>query len=256
MLNFNDVLSYYPKRLQVFKENILKEYLQHKILDIIFSTGFGEKLVFMGGTAIRIIHNSVRFSEDLDFDNLAISATDFNQLSRVIKRQLELNGYTIEMKNVFKNAFHCHIKFPGVLYQNKLSGYKEERILIRLDTEPQKYNYLPDKCLLNKFGFFRYINAAPIQLLLSQKIVAALNRKRAKGRDFFDVIYLMSKTQPDFEFLSIKLKINSKRELKNIFKTKIKDMNFKLLAKDVEPFLFDPTQKIAVLDFPAWLETL
>ena len=122
---------------------------------------------------------------------------------------MELDGYTSEVKNVFKNAFHCHVRFPGVLYQNNLSGYKEERIVVRLHTEPQKYNYIPDKHLLNKFGFFRYINAAPIQLLLSQQIVAALNRKRAKGRDFFDVIYLMSKTRPDFEFLSIKLKGSS-----------------------------------------------
>jgi hypothetical protein len=29
MLNFDDILSYYPKHLHGFKDNILKKYLQH-----------------------------------------------------------------------------------------------------------------------------------------------------------------------------------------------------------------------------------
>lgn len=256
MLNFNDILSYYPKNLRVFKENILKEYLQHKILDIIFSTKYSVKLVFLGGPAIRLIHDSPRFSEDLDFDNIGLTESDFKQISEIIKKQIELDGYNVEIKNVFKGAFHCYIKFPGILFENNLSGQKKEKILIQLDAEPQKYDYSCDKYLLNKFGIFRYLNVTPSDLLLSQKLCACLTRKREKGRDFFDVVFLMSKTTPDFKFLKIRLNINSKKELIARLKEKSKFLDFNILAKDIEPFLFDPSQKARVLYFKEWLDSL
>ncbi|MFH1665485.1 MAG: nucleotidyl transferase AbiEii/AbiGii toxin family protein [Candidatus Omnitrophota bacterium] len=255
MLNFNDILSYYPKRLQAFKENILKEYLQYQILNIIFSTGYSDKLVFLGGTAIRIIHNSTRFSEDLDFDNTGLSKTDFEKVSKTIQYQLELDGYNVEIENIFKGAFHCYIKFPGLLFQNELSGQKREKILIQLDAEPQEYAYRPEKYLLNKFGVFRYINIVPLNLLLSQKLCACLTRKRSKGRDFFDVVYLMGKTEPDYKFLEERLNIKTKKELINKLRERSAALDFKILAQDIEPFLFDPAQKDRVIKFMSWLET-
>ncbi len=256
MLNFNDILSFYPKKYHAFRKNILKEYLQYKILDIIFSTKYAQKIIFLGGTSIRIIHNSPRFSEDIDFDNFNLTLSDFKQISQIIKHRMQLDGYTVEIRNVFKGAYHCYIKFPGVLFENRLSGYKEEKILIQLDTEPQGYKYTPEKYLLNKFGLFRYLNTVPVSLLLAQKICAILTRKREKGRDFFDVVYLMSKTGPDFKFLKSKVNIGSKKGLITALKKKSKNLNLKLLAKDIEPFLFDSDKKNYVLYFKDWLNTL
>jgi len=256
MLNFNDVLSYYPEKLRIFKKNILKEYLQYLVLNIAFSTEYSNKLVFLGGTAIRIIHNSTRFSEDLDFDNTGLSKTDFEKISEIIKKQLELEGYNVEIENIFKGVFHCYIKFPGLLFQNELSGHKHEKILIQLDAEPQKYTYRPEKYLLNKFGIFRYINTVPLNLLLSQKICACFTRKRAKGRDFFDVVYLMGKTSPDYKFLKERFDIKTKTGLIAKLKERSGSIDFKKLAKDVEPFLFDPSQKDRVVNFKNWLETI
>jgi len=257
MLNFDDILSYYPKHLHSFKDNILKEFLQHKILDILFSTKYSNQLVFLGGTSIRIIHNSTRFSEDLDFDNLGITQSDFSNIGDIIKYKLSLEGYQVEIKNIFKTAaFHCHIKFPGLLYEQKLSGHREEKILIQIDAEPQKYEYLPEKFLLNKFGIFRYLNITPLPLLLAQKICACLYRKRAKGRDFFDIVLLFSKTTPDLIYLSKYAGIKTKQDLIEKLKQKASNLDLKLLAKDIEPFLFEPSQKDRVLYFIDWLNTL
>ncbi|MFH1847443.1 MAG: nucleotidyl transferase AbiEii/AbiGii toxin family protein [Candidatus Omnitrophota bacterium] len=256
MLNFDDILSYYPKEFHAFKTNILKEYLQHKILDMIFSSKYADRLVFLGGTAIRIIHNSSRFSEDLDFDNKGLNKAAFQEISKTIKKSLELEGYIVEMENVFKGAFHCYLKFPGILFQSGLSGQKREKILIQLDAEPQKYSYNNNKYLINKFGIFRFINVVPLNLLLSQKICACLTRKREKGRDFYDVVYLMPKITPDYKFLKTRLNISNKAELIKRLKTKSEKLDFKTLAKDVEPFLFDPTQKDRIVYFKEWINTL
>lgn len=256
MLNLEDILNTYPQRLHAFKENILKEYLQYKILDILYGSNFADRLVFMGGTSIRIVHQGVRFSEDLDFDNCGIDEKDFDGLAKLIQRELTLDGYDVIIKNVFKGAYHCRINFPGLLFEQGMSGHKEERILIQIDAEPPHYSYAPDKFLINSFGIFRYINTVPSALLLSQKILACLKRKKEKGRDFFDVVFLMGKTTPDYAYLREKAGIGDKEEMIRALRERVDCINMKTLAQDVEPFLFDPSQKDRISLFKQWLDTL
>lgn len=256
MLRFEDALKKYPERLRGFKENILKEYLQYKILDIIYSSKYAERMIFIGGTAIRIVHEGVRFSEDIDFDNRGLAEEDFDDVANIIQRNLSIEGYSVEVKNVFKGAYHCYIRFPGLLFDHNISGHKEERILIQIDAESQNYQYLEDKFLINKFGIFRYINTVPAALLLAQKIFACLKRKRAKGRDFFDVVFLMSLADPDYNYLRQKAGIESRKELISALQSRIQDLNMRALALDVEPFLFDSTQKDRIILFEDWLKTL
>ena len=90
MLNLKQIETFYPENLRIFKRNLLREYLQYIILDIIYSSGYGSRLIFMGGTAIHMIHGVRRFSEDLDFDNKGLSQEDFENLSSQILRKLEL----------------------------------------------------------------------------------------------------------------------------------------------------------------------
>ena len=84
MLNIKQIESFYPESLKPFKRNLLREYLQYKILEIIFDSRYGDKLAFMGGTATRIIHSNTRFSEDLDFDNLGLNKNEFVKLIQLI----------------------------------------------------------------------------------------------------------------------------------------------------------------------------
>jgi len=254
MINLENVLSRYPERLRGFRENILKEYLQYKILDIIYKSPYGDRLVFLGGTAIRIVHQGIRFSEDIDFDNRGLSEEDFKSVAALVKRELELDGYAVDLKNVFKGAYHCYVRFPGILFEHGLPGHKQERILIRIDAEPQEYDYQEEKFLLNAFGIFRYINTVPVSLLLSQKIAACLERKRAKGRDFFDVVFLAAGTGPDYGYLIQRLGIADKTQLVAALKERASQLNLESLAGEVEPFLFDASQKDRVALFSDWLQ--
>jgi hypothetical protein len=126
----------------------------------------------------------------------------------------------------------------------------------KIDAEPQHYQYSPEKFLINRFGIFRYINTVPSALLLSQKILACLNRKKEKGRDFFDVVFLMGKTTPDYGYLQEKAGIGSKEEMILALQERVDRIDMKTLAQDVEPFLFDPSQKARILLFKQWLDTL
>ncbi|KKQ57672.1 MAG: hypothetical protein US74_C0002G0031 [Parcubacteria group bacterium GW2011_GWA2_38_13] len=246
MLDLKKIENYYPKNLRAFKKNILREYLQYEILEIIFNSKYANTLSFLGGTALRILYDNTRFSEDLDFDNFGLSEKEFSELTDEIKKELEKQGYVVEIKNVFKGAFRCYIKLPGILFDNELSFAKDEKIIIQIDTVPQEFDYKPEKKILNKFDIFTQINVTPIDLLLSQKIYATLNRKRAKGRDFFDVIFLLQKAKPNYEYLQKKIGIGDGIRLKEKLMDYSMNVDFEEIANDVAPFLFNPndSQKI------------
>jgi len=253
MLTIEQIEQSYEEKLRPFKRNILREYLQYKILDIIFNSEFSSKMVFIGGTALRIIYGNTRFSEDLDFDNLGLSEEDFLQLSEKIKKGLELEGYGVEIDNIFKGAYRCIIKLPEVLFDNNLSAYKEEKILIQVDTTFQNFKYVADKKIINKFDVFTQINVAPLSVLLFQKIHALLNRKRDKGRDFYDVLFLLQLVKPDYDYLNNKLEIKNGAGLRERLLLKIKETDLKDLSRDVEPFLFNPSDSKKIIMFEEYI---
>ena len=166
MINIKQIEQYYPENLRGFKRNIMREYLQCKILEIIFNSRPASKLSFLGGTVLRIVHENTRFSEDLDFDNFKLSESDFILLTREIQKGLQMEGYSVEVRNVLKSAFRCYIKLPHVLFDNAMSDLKDEKILIQVDTEPHDFAYTPDKVFLTQIE--RFFDA--VILWLDQRI--------------------------------------------------------------------------------------
>ena len=256
MLDIKQIESFYPVYLRSFRKNLLQEYLQYKILDIIFDSVYAERLSFLGGTAIHIIHGNTRFSEDLDFDNLGLNIKEFEQLSLLVQKRLQKEGYKAEIKYVFKGAYRCYIRIPDILFENKISRHRDEKLLIQIDTEPQSYTYSPEKVIINKFDVFLRVNVVPADLLLSQKIYAIFKRKRAMGRDFYDAIFLFGKTKPDFGYLQAKLGIKDMEDLKTKLLYICSKFDFKALSKDVEQFIFHPSDSNKVLFFNEYIQQL
>jgi predicted nucleotidyltransferase component of viral defense system len=251
MLTLSEIEKNYPENLRGFKRFILREYLQYKLLQILFDSEYANELCFLGGTCLRIVHGNTRFSEDLDFDNFTIAEDTFAKVSDVLKKQLEQEGYEVEMKTVFKGAYHCYIRFPEILYKEGLSGYREEKILIQLDTEPPHFNFVPEKYILNRFDVFTQIFITPLNILLAQKFYAVCNRERNKGRDFFDIAFLLSLIdRPDYNYLEFKMGVCNEKQLKERIIEKCKSVNMQDMAKDVQPFLFNPRDIQKVLLFP------
>ena len=255
MLSLEEIKPYYPEALHDYEKFIIREYLQYKILEIIFESPYEAKLAFLGGTCLRIVYNSNRFSEDLDFDNFDLTLDDFDGITSIVKTELERLGYEIEIRNVKKGAYHCYIRFPEILFSEGLTSHKEEKILIRLDSEAHNFDYKPDQPLLNKFDVFTQINATPKNILLAQKFYAVINRKRNKGRDFFDIVYLLGQGQiPNYEYLHVKLGINNADELRERVIGKCSELNMKEMAQEVRPFLFNKKDEKRVLLFSKYME--
>lgn len=256
MIDLRQIESFYPEHLRKYKKNILREFFQYKILDIIYDSKFSTRLVFMGGTAVRIIHGSNRFSEDLDFDNFNLTKAEFEDITGHIQRKLSLEGYQVEIRNVFKGAFHCYLSIASILYENQISRHKEEKLMIRLDTEPQGILYAAEDVIINKFDVFTRIHVVPAGLLLSQKIAAIWNRKRTLGRDLYDVVYLFSRTQPDFNYLQHHMNIHNMKDLTLALVSKCDTLDLKLLSRDVEPYLINPGDTKKIMLFKDYVHNL
>ncbi len=237
MLDFKQIKDQYPAEIQKYERAILREYLQYKILQAIFDSNYANKLAFLGGTALRILYNNARFSEDIDLDNFGLSWLEFEEVVQKVKRFIVLEGFEVEIRNVERGAYHCYIKFPSLLYEQGLSPLGEEKVLIQIDTTAQGYRYKPDTVLLNKFDVFTEVRVTPLDVLLSQKIYTAVNRKRPKGRDFYDITFLTGITKPDMDFIKQKFGLDTTEDLRKVIASRMATYDFKKLSDDVSPFL-------------------
>ncbi len=253
MLNLDQISQQYPESLRPYQRALLREYLQYKILEIIFSWEHAAKLSFLGGTALRILYGNTRFSEDLDFDNFGVTPEEFASLAHVVQQGLEREGYRVEMNLAGKEAYRCNVRFLDILYDNALSEHQNEKILLQIDSAAHAIEYQPDRKMLNKFDVFTEIYATPLDLLLSQKMYAAMNRKRAKGRDFYDIVFLLSLTKPNYPYLKEKIGVNNAQDLRARLVDHCLKLDFEALALDVRPFLFTPSDARRVEAFPAFI---
>lgn len=236
-------------------EYLLAEYLQCQILDSIFQQEQSAHLSFIGGTSIRLVYGGTRFSEDLDFDNFGLSFSDFQDLIAAVLSDMRQKGYEASGRFVEKEAFHCYVKFPKILFDHGLSPLQEENILIRIDTMKKDKIFTPEPFILNRFDVRRDILVNPASIILSQKLITILGRKREKGRDFFDVSFLWGQTVPNYEYIKAMAGMD-RATLFNALRQRCGELDFVRLAKDVERFLIYPDQKDRVLKFCDLLEQI
>lgn len=252
MLTFEQLKKYYSETGEASPKSFLVEYLQCELLDSIYKQEESRYLSFIGGTAIRIVYGGNRFSEDLDFDNFGLDFSDFEKLSGKIIEDMKIKGFVVEFRLVEKGAYHCYIKFPHILQSSGLSSTHSEKILVRIDTVKREKFFEPEVFALNKFDIYRNILVNPGSIIHSQKLITAFERKREKGRDFYDISYLYSLTQPDFGYIEKILKISKKAFAQKLLE-KCEKLDFDTLAKDVEPFLIYPDQSSRVADFKKFI---
>ena len=71
------------KHFQIDEFTIMREYLQILFLTYLYGEKEADKIFFKGGTAIRLLFGSTRFSEDLDFSVLDTRASILKLVKRL-----------------------------------------------------------------------------------------------------------------------------------------------------------------------------
>lgn len=141
MIRIDDLRIYYPPLVRdnaLFNKYILKEYIQLLILDYLSTTAWIRKITLIGGTCLRLVKGIDRFSEDLDFDCKDLSWEEFLKMTDGILQLLGRNGYNAEARdreNSRLKAFRRNIYFPGIMFELGLTGHREERFLIKVESQ-------------------------------------------------------------------------------------------------------------------------
>ncbi len=260
MLNLEQILNYYPPQIKdnpAHQKYMVKEYIQLMILDFLSTSKFVKKITFIGGTNLRLIKGIDRFSEDLDFDCKDLHVEEFNEMALSVLTFLQrsgLNAISKEKENEKIMAFRSRIFFPELLFDLMISGYKEERFLIKLETQNQEVNYIPKITTINNCGFFFTFPVPPDDILCSMKLSALLSR--AKGRDFYDAMFLLSQTKPNYDYLFQKKQICNITVLKEKINELLKQIDLKHKSKDFEHLLFNKINSEKIIHFREFIDQL
>ncbi|MFC1543925.1 nucleotidyl transferase AbiEii/AbiGii toxin family protein [Gemmatimonadota bacterium] len=233
--------------------NLAREYLHVRILQGLQRCGAMVPLAFHGGTALRLLYRTPRFSEGLDFALERPEEGPFELKSCVerIQRLLDREGYkvltTVDGDQTVQKAW---IRFAGLPYELGLSSHPTQHLAVKIevDTRPPAGAGLATT-LIRRF--------VPLHLqhhdrpsLLAGKIAAVLLRSWTKGRDLFDLFwYLGDRDWPDPNVLLLANAFRQQGDPEadivgeswiEMLLQKISTLDWRAVHNDVSPFLERP----------------
>lgn len=229
--------------------NLVREYLQARILGSLQKSGAMIPLAFHGGTALRFLFSHGRYSEDLDF---ALEGNresyDFRDYLKAIRSDLSPEGYQIEIKaNDQKTVNSAFIRFPGLLYEMGLSPMQNEVLAVKIevDTNPPKGAGL-STTIVRRFVVLQ-LHHYDKPSLLTGKLHAVLQRPYTKGRDIYDLLWYLSDPtwpEPNLILLNNALaqtkwtgELLTEKNWKKEVRKRLEALNWSGVVDDVRPFV-------------------
>lgn len=172
--------------------NIIREYFQHIFLDELYKLSNAEKLLFKGGTALRIIYGSPRFSEDLDFSLYGVERGKIKSFTEglfvdVLEAMAHF-GIKVELGDkigatsggYFGVATFSMFDFPPVSVEINVSARDGRALAGEVDSVAN--DFVPTYTIIH----------LPQTELVAEKVFGAL-LDRGKPRDFYDLYFMMRK---------------------------------------------------------------
>ncbi len=207
-----------------------KHYLQSLILTIISDY----PLVFKGGTYLWLFHGLNRFSEDLDFTAKGPLERNFTKL---VSRSLNLYGYENEIKILKDDKLGLSVRF---LINGPLHSSDKDRCVIYVEVSGREKIVLPSLSL--KIDFPQYdipvknLSGMNLDEVGGEKVRAILTRE--KGRDIFDLYYLIRRKNIKFniELVNRKLAYYNLNFDSSQFMQKLESRN-EIYSKELKPVI-------------------
>ena len=169
-------------------QQVIREEAELVFLKGLFESKIADALVFKGGTALRLIYNSPRFSEDLDFSlTSSVSFRDFKALiTKIIKSDSRFTLKDLAAK------YYTHLAEIRVkeAWQNLALSLK-----IEISKRPERIKASDITNLLAKSPATNLMVTARVytfEKILEDKLRMLSERKMP--RDIFDFWYICQKT--------------------------------------------------------------
>ncbi|MFA6306581.1 MAG: nucleotidyl transferase AbiEii/AbiGii toxin family protein [Patescibacteria group bacterium] len=195
------------KELGISFNQILREEAEMTVLDELAKNKISAKMLFYGGTALRLAYGSPRFSEDLDF--LVIKPLPFGEFKEFIGRLIKQNEHWSlkDIKDKRQTMFALILVKDEKLKYNfslKIEAHKPKN-QVRLESELRLIKSL--------ISVFEPLLLTPtLNELKRLKEDALIGRKKA--RDIFDLWYIAQVGQANL-ILPSRLPRYTAREFQN-----------------------------------------
>jgi predicted nucleotidyltransferase component of viral defense system len=181
MISFEEIEKL-AKKYQTSRENILREYFQHLFLAYFYRQKESEKIYFKGGTALRLIYKSPRFSEDLDFETIEKNVKPIEKAVAEALTEIEKEGIETEILEAKKttNGYLAIVQFKTMLGISSIQ--------LEISRRPVK-NFGEAVVVAGDFVPPYTIQQLREEDLVRGKIEALLDRN--KPRDFYDLYFIL-----------------------------------------------------------------
>jgi predicted nucleotidyltransferase component of viral defense system len=247
--------------------NVVREYVQARILGSLQRAGAMMSISFHGGTALRFLYGIPRFSEDLDFalENRE-HGFDIREALRRIRVDFEAEGYDVDFRVKDESTVHSGlVKLRGLLFELGISPRREEvlRVKLEVDTNPPAGSGF-ETTLVRRYVTLR-LHHHDRPSMLAGKLHAVLQRSWTKGRDLFDLLWYLSDPEwpePNLELLNNALRQTewsgdpiTRESWRPVVRGRLHVLEWDRVAADVRPFL-EPAADIELLTLPNLLAVL
>ncbi len=259
--------SYNPKSKSEY-EGAIQEIMQEIALMGLWRSKFFEHAAFYGGTALRILHDLGRFSEDLDFSLLKPDPEfDLSPFLKAVEEELEISGLNIRVDHHIRHAeesIRSAFLKTGTLETFIRIGLDESlkkhtqsneviKIKLEVDIDPPSGFTTEIRYLARPFPFS--VRTYAPEDLFAGKMHALLCRPykvRVKGRDWYDFIWYVSK---GFRLHLIHLEKRmrqsghyalaeplTQRQFLDFIQEKISALNIEAAKEDIRRFISNPRE--------------
>lgn len=169
-------------KYQTTQLNSTREYFQHLFLSYFYQQAQSEAVYFKGGTALRIIFHSPRFSEDLDFSTNLKNIKPIEQIILQTLEAIEKEGINIHLQEAKPTS-------GGYLASVAFQAF-EQTTSISLQVSLRQRDRQGEVVTIANDFIPPYIVISLVQeQLIDEKIQALLVRR--KGRDFYDLYFIL-----------------------------------------------------------------
>lgn len=229
---------------------MLREFLQCVMLRALHEHHHTNRLAFVGGTALRLIFNLPRFSEDLDFSLVDKKNYDFKTILSNMKHAFAKSKLDVEVKFKEKKTVQSGwFSFPRLLHEMNLSRDPRRKLSIKIevDSNPPRGAHIGRRVINRHFPLALVHYDLPS--LFAGKLHAILTRAYIKGRDYYDLVWYLTRHNdvvPNLEMLNTALKQTGWQRMciteatwHMEIKKCIERADWEAIVADVSPFLED-----------------
>lgn len=249
ILELENIVKENSDKIDSYKRNLLKNYLQIFALHYIYSDKKYSELVFYGGSVLSQCYGLPRLSEDLDFMDLH-GKIEIDKLAEGLEAYFKKElGLPLVVK---MQKFRIYLKFPILKQLNLANDSQSDWLYLKIEVFDGSSFYKKHKTEIKplfKFNQSILVKTFDLPTLMATKIRAIFHRKwektgkngkviiNVKGRDYFDLMwYLQKEIKPNLDCVK---EVENVDDLRKKLLTVVDKIDSQSIILDLENFIAD-----------------